>query len=94
MRQELLYRFFGCIFGRNRTYKLKKLKKILRYYRYGRDTAPLIHICKLAKIEQHAAKVLEAVGLGVGVKGGHFLGGGRAAGCELMGAPDLAFQSF
>ena len=54
----------------------------------------LIHISKLAQIEQHAAEVLEAVGLGVGVKGGHFLGGGRAAGCELMGAPDLAFQSF
>ena len=53
-----------------------------------------VHISKLAQIEQHAAKVLEAVGLGVGVKGGHFLGGGRAASCELMGTPDLAFQSF
>ena len=53
-----------------------------------------IHVCKLAQIEQHAAKVLEAVGLGVGVEGGHFLECGRAAGGELVGAPDLAFQSF
>ena len=67
---------------------------MLRYCRGEQREVRLIHVCKLAKIEQHAAKVLEAVGLGVGVKGGHFLGGGRAAGCELMGAPDLAFQSF
>ena len=65
-----------------------------RYYSNETTLRHSIHISKLAQIEQHAAKVLEAVGLGVGVKGGHFLGGGRAAGCELMGAPDLAFQSF
>ena len=69
----------------------------VRKYRYYSTKTTLRHsvqISKLAQIEQHAAEVLEAVGLGVGVKGGHFLGGGRAAGCELMGAPDLAFQSF
>ena len=67
---------------------------MLRYYRGEQREVRLIHVCKLAKIEQHTAEVLEAVGLGVGVKGGHFLGGGRAASCELMGTPDLAFQSF
>jgi len=64
------------------------------YYRTETTLRDSVQISKLAQIEQHAAEVLEAVGLGVGVKGGHFLGGGRAAGCELMGAPYLAFQSF
>ena len=65
-----------------------------KYYSNETTLRHSIHISKLAQIEQHAAEVLEAVGLGVGVKGGHFLGSGRAAGCELMGTPDLAFQSF
>ena len=67
---------------------------LFRYYQGERDAALLIHISKLAQIEQHTAEVLEAVGLGVGVKGGHFLVSGRPAGGELMGTPDLAFQSF
>ena len=50
----------------------------------------LIHVRKLAQIEQHAAEVGEAVGLGVGVEVGHFFGRGRAAGGELVGAADLA----
>ena len=64
------------------------------YYRTETTFRHSVHVCKLAQIEQHTAEVMEAVGLGVGVKGSHFLGCWWAAGCELMGAPDLAFQSF
>ena len=47
---------------------------MLRYNRGEQREVNLIHVCKFTKIEQHAAKVLEAVVLGVGVEGGHFLG--------------------
>ena len=50
-----------------------------------------VHVRKLTQVEQHTTEILETVGLGVGVKGGQFLGGGRAAGCELVGAATLAF---
>ena len=54
----------------------------------------LIHVRKLAQIEQHAAEIRQAVRLGVGAKDGHFFGRWGAAGGELVGAADLAFQGF
>ena len=54
----------------------------------------LIYVRKLTQVKQHPAQIRQAVGLGVGVERGHLLGRRRAAGGELVGAADLAFQSF